>query len=93
MSGSGGTAAPAARAPRIVTIVLVIIVIIVIVIIVIVTVIIIIVTVIIIVGCAYLSAQGGGAGHDGFGVLVSTTLPSFQNHTLAHDLPQPSWVE
>ena len=30
---------------------------------------------------------------DGVGVLVSTTFPSFQNHTFAHDLPYPSWVE
>ena len=40
-------------------------------------------------GCAYLSTQGGGASHDGFGVLVSTTFPLFQNHTFAHDLPPP----
>ena len=44
-------------------------------------------------GCAYLSTQGGGASHDGFGVPVSTTFPLFQNHTFAHDVPHPSWVE
>ena len=45
------------------------------------------------IGRAYLSTQGGGASHDGLGVLVSTTFSSFQNHALAHDLPRPSWVE
>ena len=35
------------------------------------------------IGCAHLSTQGGGASHDGFGVLVSTTFPSCQNHTFA----------
>ena len=34
----------------------------------------------------------GGASHDGFGVLVSTTFPSFQNHRFAHDLPHTSCV-
>ena len=43
-------------------------------------------------GCAYTSTQEGGASHDGFGVLVSSTFPLFPNHKFAHDLPHPSWV-
>ena len=34
----------------------------------------------------------GGASHDGFGALASTTFSSLQNHKFAHDLPHPSWV-
>ena len=39
------------------------------------------------------STQEGGASHDGFGVLVSTTFPFVQNHKFAHDSPHPSWVD
>ena len=39
-----------------------------------------------------MSTQEWGAGHDGFGVLVSATFPLFQNHKFAHALPNPSWV-
>ena len=45
------------------------------------------------VGCACLSTQGGGASHDGSGVLASTTFPLFPNRTFAHDLPHPSRAE
>ena len=41
----------------------------------------------------YISTQGGGASHDGLGVLVSTASLFFPNHTFAHDLPHPSWAE
>ena len=43
-------------------------------------------------GCAYPSTQGGGAIHDCFGVLMSTTFPLFRNLIFAHGLPHPSWV-
>ena len=43
-------------------------------------------------GCAYMSTQEGGASHNGFGELVSTTLPLFQDRQFVHDLPHPSWV-
>ena len=43
-------------------------------------------------GCADASTQEGGASHDGFGVLVSTTFPLLQNHKFAHDLLHRSWV-
>ena len=41
----------------------------------------------------YISTPGGGASRDGLGVLVRTAFPLFKNHTSAHDLPHPSWVE
>ena len=40
-----------------------------------------------IIGCAYLSTQGGGASHDGFGVLVSTTFPVIPNSHLLMTCP------
>ena len=44
------------------------------------------------VGCACMPTQDGGASHDGFGVLVSTTFPLFQIASLPVTCPKPSWV-
>ena len=44
------------------------------------------------IGCARVSTLGGGASHNVFRVLASTTLPLLQSHKFAHDAPKPSWV-